>query len=231
LKIDFFLMEAKQICIIKGMPGENYKAFTGRMFDLADRIKGAGGIHSLKMVLTDSAPPRLSVIPFKKEKVAAISIRGNHEPVLSMMLNTGGFAGAYQVEEAVPVGYDPNWEPGSVTPGVCLLTLFHRNPGIQHETFIDRWHNSHTPLSLNIHPLWNYNRNMVKISLSEGSFWYDGIVEEQFRSRRDLLNPFIFFGPLHRVPLHMLQVYRDTKSFIDFRRIETYLANEYLLSR
>lgn len=224
-------MEAKEICIIKGMPGENYKAFTGRMFDLVDRIKGADGIKNLKIVLTDSAPPALSVIPFKKEKVAAISMRGNSRNVISVLFNTDGFTGGYQVAEDVPVAYDPDWQPGNVTPGVCLFTLFHRDPEIEYETFIDRWHNSHTPLSLRIHPLWNYNRNLVRRSFPEGSFWYDGIVEEQFRSRRDLLNPFIFFGPVHRVPLHMLQVYRDAKSFIDFRRIETYLANEYLLIR
>ena len=28
-------------------------------------------------------------------------------------------------------------------------------------TFMKRWHEGHTPLSLELHPLWNYNRNVV----------------------------------------------------------------------
>jgi hypothetical protein len=58
------------------------------------------------------------------------------------------------------------------------------------------------------------------------SAWYDGIVEEQFRTAPDLLNPLKFFGPPLKVPYHMYLVYRDTVSFIDMKRIEAYLATE-----
>jgi hypothetical protein len=84
----------------------------------------------------------------------------------------------------------------------------------------------HTPLSLRLHPLWNYNRNVVSNTLSGQSLWYDGIVEEQFKKPSDLLNPFIFFGPPLKVPLHMYQVWMDTRSFIDMKKIETYLTVE-----
>ena len=130
------------------------------------------------------------------------------------------------MEEAIPVGYNKSWEDGSTTPGECLLTLFHKKPGIDQDTFIRRWHEGHTPLSLKLHPLWNYNRNVVTGMLSEDSPWYDGIVEEQVQEASHLLNPFIFFGPLLKVPLHMYQVFMDTRSFIDMKRIETYLATE-----
>ena len=52
-------------------------------------------------------------------------------------------------------------------------------------------------------------------------------MEEQVRERRDLLNPFRFFGnPLIIIP-RMLMVYIDTKAFIDYKSMETYLAVEY----
>jgi len=58
---------------------------------------------------------------------------------------------------------------------------------------------------------------------------FDGIVEEQVRKTSDLLNPFKFFGhPLVIVP-RMINVYRDTKSFIDYPTMETFLTEEYVI--
>ena len=94
---------------------------------------------------------------------------------------------------------------------------------------IDRWHNSHTPLSLRYHPLWNYNRNVVDEYLTTNDAAFHGIVEEQVRERRDLLNPFRFFGnPLVIIP-RMIHVYLDTKSFIDYPTMETFLAKAYVV--
>ena len=70
-------------------------------------------------------------------------------------------------------------------------------------------------------------RNTVDAKLSDDSMWFDGIVEEQMREERDLLNPFRFWGnPLVILP-NMLKELYDTKSFIDFASMETYLATEY----
>jgi hypothetical protein len=134
------------------------------------------------------------------------------------------------VEEALPVAYEKTWPDGEVTPGVCLLTLFRKKKSIDHGTFIDRWHNSHTPLSLKLHPLWNYSRNVVRTAVKSDSQYWDGIVEEQVRTRADLLNPFRFFGnPLMIIP-NMIRVYVDTKSFLDYATIEPYLVMEYHIS-
>ena len=121
------------------------------------------------------------------------------------------------------------WIDGQPSPGVCLLTLFSKKNNIDHPTFIDRWHNSHTPLSLRYHPLWNYNRNVVDEYLTTNDAAFHGIVEEQVRERRDLLNPFRFFGnPLVIIP-RMIHVYLDTKSFIDYPTMETFLAKAYVV--
>jgi hypothetical protein len=94
---------------------------------------------------------------------------------------------------------------------------------------LDRWHNSHTPLSLKIHPLWHYNRNVVEEKLSKHSAKWDGVVEEHMRTRSELLNPFKFFGNPLVILQRMIHVYKDTKSFLDYNTIEPYLAKEYFL--
>jgi hypothetical protein len=105
------------------------------------------------------------------------------------------------------------------------VTLFKKKSDIDFATFIDRWHNGHTPLSLEIHPMWNYSRNVVKKAVG-GCIHYDGIVEEHFRTRSDLLNPLKFFGhPLTMIP-NMWRVYSDVKGFLDYPTIATYLATE-----
>lgn len=134
--------------------------------------------------------------------------------------------GGYSVEEAIPVAYEKSWEDGQATPSVCLFTLFRQKKGIDYDTFIYRWHNSHTPLSLKIHPLWHYNRNVVKEKLTDSSNLWDGIVEEHTRSTDELLNPLKFFGNPFTMIYNMIRVYFDTKSFLDYKTIEPYLATE-----
>lgn len=58
------------------------------------------------------------------------------------------------------------------------------------------------------------------------SYAWDGIVEEHFRTSSDLLNPLKFFGNPLIMVYNMLRVYFDTKSFLDYKTIETYLATE-----
>jgi len=216
----------KEIYILKSQGSEDYKSFKNRIFNLSNAVIEKYGPETLKACLTVKPPPRFSVIPFKREKIGVISITRKTNSSIDLITQADGYVGAYVVEEALPVAYKKSWKDGDPTPGVCLLTLFHKKPGLDQETFINRWHHSHTPLSLRLHPLWNYIRNVVNSTLTGNSKWYDGIVEEQFKKPSDLLNPFTFFGPPLKVPLHMYQVLKDTRSFIDMRKIETYLTTE-----
>ena len=135
-----------------------------------------------------------------------------------------GLVGTYVVEHALPVAYRRNWSAESRTPGICLLTLFRKKKSIARDEFLERWHSGHTPLSLQIHPLWHYSRNVV-------TEWtgtqYDGIVEEHCRKRSDMTNPFKFYGgPLRMLP-NMIRVYHDVKGFLDYPSIEPYMVSEY----
>ena len=216
----------KEIYLIKGVSGESYENFSERLIFLAKSISEVELIVQTKLTYTKESPPKVSIIPFRKDKIAAISIFNNGRESVKEIVNEEGFMGAYEVEEAIPVSYEKNWEDLEYTPGVCLLTLFKQKKGIDYKTFIDRWHNSHTPLSLKIHPLWHYNRNVVTQKLTEDSENWDGIVDEHMRTRSELLNPFKFFGnPLVILP-RMIQVYTDTKSYLDYKTIEPYLTTE-----
>jgi len=216
----------KEIYILRSSVHEDYTKFKDRVFGLSIQAVNQYNPESMKACLTVRRPPLISVIPFRKKKVAVISVTREQGPPMDLILQADGFEGGYLVEEAIPVAYRKEWEDGSLTPGVCLLTLFHSKPGLDRETFIRRWHMGHTPLSLHLHPLWNYNRNVVLSNLDGDSRWYDGIVEEQFIRSSDLLNPLVFFGPPLKTPRHMYQVLQDTRSFIDMKRMETYLAME-----
>jgi hypothetical protein len=217
----------KEIYLVRGAGNESYQEFYNRIFNFSSMLATKISPDALKFTITETAPPRLSIIPFSKKKIAVISIyKNNSEPVVEFR-KTEGFCGAYRVTEALPVAYSKNWKDGGPTPGACLLTLFSKKKNIDYKTFIHKWHNGHTPLSLRTHPLWNYVRNVVNEGLFEDAPWFDGIVEEQVRESKDLLNPFRFFGnPLIIIP-RMLTVYSDTKSFIDYASMETYLAAEY----
>lgn len=217
----------KEMYIIRGSKNEDYHRFSDRVIRTARAAVELIKPEALKVTLTMDAPPKISVIPFKKSKIAIISVyRVGHYPI-DLLKMAEGFSAAFTVEEAIPVMYEKNWEDGKPTPGVCLITLFHRKPDIDHETFLKRWHYGHTPMSLKIHPLSYYNRNVVIQKVCDRAEWWDGIVEEQTLTRSELLNPFKFFGSGFSVISNMLAVYNDTRSFLNYKTIETYLGIEY----
>ncbi len=217
----------KTIYLVRGNKTESYVNFKNRMLSLVNRLVENNSTILVKVVLTESAPPSISIIPFKKEKIASISIKTNEEKEFKELTEAKGFAGYFEVTEALPVAYDKSWADGSITPGVCLLTLFNQKKSIDYKTFIDRWHNSHTPLSLKIHPLTHYDRNVVDERGTSNSESWDGIVEEHCKSKAELLNPTKFFGGTLKMIPNMISVYTDTKSFLDYGTIETYLTAEY----
>ena len=107
-----------------------------------------------------------------------------------------------------------------------MLTLLHRRAGLTDSEFLRRWHDGHSPLALEIHPLWNYVRNVVEAPVLPGSPLLCGIVEEQVRTRSELLDPVRFFGGrLWMVP-NMLRVLVDVRGFLDLGALENYLVTE-----
>lgn len=219
----------KEIYLIQGLDNEDYPGFIKRIAGIVEYVGATLKPGGMKYTITDKAPPAISVIPFSRKKIAAVSVYKENTLPVHNFIDADGFYGAYRVSEALPVAYVKNWPDGGPTPGACLLTLFSKKRNIDYQVFIDRWHNSHTPLSLRYHPLWNYVRNVAVERITPNSAGFDGIVEEQVRESSHLLNPFKFFGnPLVIIP-RMIHVYADTKAFIDYPSMETFLATEYIV--
>jgi len=221
----------KEIYVVAGRDDEPYPGFRDRITVIATEINRAENPLKAWVTLTETPPPKISVIPFKRGKIAVFSVIRREGPTAPVTLLTEmeGFRFAVKADEATPVAYSKSWPDGHVTPGVCLLTLFRSRNDISHDTFLHRWHNSHTPLSLRIHPLWHYSRNVVLETIAGRENGWGGILEEHVTERSRLLNPFKFFGHPGVVVQNMIEVYRDTKSFLDYRTIETYLVREYCI--
>ncbi len=219
----------KTMYLLAGSDQESRADFAERIRQLLLAIVENPQLVALKYTITDIAPPMISVIPFSKSLLASISLYQEEYKLTESLSQASGFRGCYQVDEIFPIAYERDWPDGQATPGVNLVTLFKKRGDIDRNTFIDRWHNGHTPLSLKIHPMWNYSRNVVEKETTDRSSPFDGIVEEHFRTRSDLLNPFRFFGNLIDIVPNMLKVYTDVKGFLDYPSIETYLASEYHL--
>ncbi len=221
------------LLVIRGLQKEDYKAFTDRVWRIAEDLARKDDIFSCKLALTTGPPPRFSVIPYKKSPVALITLRNTEEgrycsdTCREMSKNIDGFAGCYHGDCVLPVAYEKEWADREETPGAGLLTLFKKRPDIDYETFIEKWHKGHTPLSLKIHPLWNYVRNVVQEPAVEGSEHYDGIVEEHFHTRKELTGWARFFGGFGKMVQNMIAVYRDMDGFIDRRTIEPYFVSEF----
>jgi hypothetical protein len=186
----------------------------------------------LKIGLTDAPNPRLTVIPLRPANLLMVSVWGDVDPgaLVRALEAPGTEVFGYRVEESYPARSERTWPVGERSPGVVLLTLLARNPRLGEEEFMQEWHGVHTPKALRIHPLWGYVRNVVEARVpDEDAPAFDGIVEEHYRTRADVLNPVRMFGGLRFVS-NMLEVARHVGKFLDLRRTENYLLSEFRIA-
>jgi hypothetical protein len=216
--------------LLRAPAAESVGAFRDRVLACGARLLASGPAR-LKVTFTAEEPPRLSVMPFRRGRVALVSLWGEASPEAAAtrwnaLMQVEGAAAGYRVEESVPRAYRRDWPEGQDTPGGSMLTLLHRRAGLTDAEFLRRWHDGHSPLALEVHPLWNYVRNVVAAPVLPGSPLLCGIVEEQFRTRGELLDPVQFFGGWLGMVPNMLRVYRDVRSFLDLAAIENFLVTE-----
>ena len=148
------------------------------------------------------------------------------EEVYGVLAPRAARIAGYLVTESIPralEGHEP--VPGGQSPGVQLVTTFPRPERLDPETFYARWHGSHTPLSLEIHPLLQYNRNSVARSLTSAAPRLDAIVHESVASAQIAADPISFY----RSEEDQKRAYEDLLSFVDFADLSMVLMNEYAL--
>jgi hypothetical protein len=103
---------------------------------------------------------------------------------------------AHLVTESVPLAYkDIDWDLGSRSPGVSIVTLFGKLDGLTDEEFFAVWHGEQTPISFELHPITLYMRNAVwRVLPAKPGEQFRGIVEECVGSLDDLLDFDRFYG-------------------------------------
>ena len=211
--------------------GESYAAWSERMKAVASDLLERGPTR-LQLTVTERPPPKVSFFPFKSDRLAIFNVYadGDDPSRFTEALRAGaGSLSGYAVDEAYPVDYEKTWQDGEPTPSPILVTMLHKKSGVAADEYIRRWHDGHTPLSLEVHPLWYYQRNVVVEPVTDGAEPSDGIVLEACRTRGDLLNPARFFGGALKMVPNMIRVAKDISGFLDMKKTENYYATEYHL--
>jgi len=133
----------------------------------------------------------------------------------------------YLVAESVPLRCrDRTWADGERSAGITLWTAFPKPERLSDEAFYAHWYGSHTPLSFEIHPLWQYVRNAVSRPLTPGAPPWRAIVEERFRSLDDVLDmKRLFDGDLSNIKRAM----DDLAAFTDMATMNTTPMSEYIV--
>lgn len=187
--------------------------------------------EKLKVSVTEFAPPRFTILPLKSTGLALVSVWGDFADASGdwwrEIAGMGGSIAGYRVTESTPVAYDKTWDDGDASPGAVLLTLMKKNAKLSYEQFMNEWFGHHTPMAIRIHPLWNYIRNVVESTIYDDSPPFDGIVEEHFRSLRDITNPARFFGGVVKMLPNMTQVGLHSNKFLDLSATENYILTEF----
>ena len=212
--------------------GESHQAWADRMRnEVSQRLLGLQP-SKLQLTVTETPPPKLTLFPFKSQPMAIFNVyddAADHTRFSEALQSSASSVSGYEVEEAYPVAYDKAWSDGEPTPSPILVTMLRKKAGISTDEFTRRWHDGHTPMSLEIHPLWYYQRNVVREAVTDGADPSDGIVLEACRTRGDLLNPTRFFGGALKMVPNMLRIASDINGFLDMRKTETFYATEYHL--
>jgi hypothetical protein len=193
----------------------------------------AAGARRLTVNVTDVEVTGGPVMPRPRPEgslAALVSIwldaAEEHGRVEEILRPAGTKLAGYVVTESIPRDFDRRtWADGERTPGIKQVTLFDKLPGMAHDAFIRQWHGSHTPLSLEIHPLWCYVRNVVERPLTGDAPRWLGIVEETFRDPEDFTDPTRMYGSVD----NMRRVLADVRKFIDLDTIEVYVMSEYTI--
>jgi hypothetical protein len=131
----------------------------------------------------------------------------------------------YLVTESIVREYAArDWPDGERSPGITLVAAFRKPAQLEDREFYRRWHEGHSRLSLEIHPLWRYVRNAVARAITPDAPDFRAIVEERVRHYEDMV-PEAFYGGRQEVATNDLARFVDLGG-IDQMRIE--LMSEYI---
>jgi hypothetical protein len=206
----------------------------------------AAGLTSLSLVVDDDEAEVSPPVPVPDDELPvrlAVSIwldtldgRGPTEEVLAEF---GVRRAGYLVTESLCEDYGTtsdwptprDWPAGDRSPGITVLTVFDKRPGLDDQTFYDHWYGHQTPMSAGMQPRVRYVRNAVVRGVTPGAPPLRAIVEEAWPTVAHLTDPNVFFGAANQQELgENIRVMLDSmKVFADASTLRTFTMSEYLL--
>ena len=219
-------------------PSEDADAFARRLVEGVGPKLCASGARQVAVNAADREADLARTVPIRdsapqfagssRSGSPAWTTRAAYEAILR---DGAPRSAGYLVTESVPRDFDRrDWPDGVRSPGVKMISVFEQPARLTRAEFIARWHGSHTPLSLEVHPLWRYVRNVVARPLSEGAPDYAGIVEEHVRELADLTDPARFYGGADVMAANIQRILEDARSFLDLERVMSVVTSETILS-
>jgi hypothetical protein len=202
--------------------------------------------RGLSVVVDDAdatTPPPVPVpddeLPVRLEVSVWLDTFDDRAPVEAVLAVFGVRRAGYLVTESLceDYGTTPDWpEPrdwadGERSPGITVLTVFDKKPGLTDEVFYGHWYGHQTPMSAAMQPRVRYVRNAVVRSVTPGAPPLRAIVEEAWPSPDHLTDLAVFFGAPdpHDLGENIRIMLDSMKVFADASTLRTFTMSEYLL--
>lgn len=210
------------------------RALRDRVLESVSKLQKAGA-SQMTFTVADVEDPDVG-------KIAQFNNTGLIDGQLSLWVDTiddraeiesivSGFAkrlAGYLVTESVVRDYPASAQArpvGEPSPGVATFTTFPKPRHLDDELFFARWHGSHGPLSLEIHPLTRYVRNSVARVLTPGAPPLRAIVSESVESASIAADVEIFYGGREG----RKRIVKDLLSFAEIESMSSVVMREYIL--
>jgi hypothetical protein len=221
--------------------------------ELGDRVRSAlvptllaFGPRALSLVVDDGDADVPAPVPVPDDELPirlAVSVwldtfdaRG---PIEAALNSIGTRRAGYLVTESLCEDYGTtpdwptprDWPDGQRSPGITVLTVFDKRPGLADEVFYGHWYGHQTPMSAAMQPRVRYVRNAVVRGVTQGAPPLRAIVEESWPTVAHLTDPSLFFGAANDADMaENIRVMLDSmKVFADPSTLRTFTMSEYLL--
>jgi uncharacterized protein (TIGR02118 family) len=201
------------------------EAMLGELRGLVDR--GAAGRVALDVKATGEELAIVKDLYSDPDIQALVSVwepTSAAEAVALPLPEGARLVGAYRVDEVVQRDYERTWAADEVSPGVKVVCLVRRKPGMTHDAYSEHWRVRHGPLALELQPgFWHYVQNHIVENLTDDTQAIDGIGELHFRTAEEVHSG--MFVTEEAAELIMA----DTERFMDNQTSTTVPTKEHLL--
>jgi hypothetical protein len=235
----------KLVYLVWDRPSRDADAVRSQFLDdVAPRLLDLGA-RGLEMHLDDSDAQVATMVPVPDDELpvrAAVSVwvdnHDAHREYESVLADAGIRRAGYLVTESLYRDYGGNehaapreWADGERSPGIVMLTIFDKPPGMDDDTFYGHWYTHQSPMSEWMQPRCRYVRNAVVRALTPGAPRYKAIVAEAWPRAELLTDLPAFFGSPDGSDLgERIRIMLDsTKLLYDPATMRTYTLSEYIL--